>query len=142
MDIMSNQLLLRSMPKSHMLFKEELFVPILCIAAYKDFDEALKLCNESEYGLTSGIYSTKKEEIDRFLDNSKSGVVYVNRTASATTGAMVAFSAIWWLERFWYDGQRSRRTILFNSISKGAEPDCCYLIKGSFFRKTSAILLC
>ena len=81
--------IVEDLPKSHMLFKEELFVPILCIAAYKDFDEALKLCNESEYGLTSGIYSTKKEEIDRFLDNSKSGVVYVNRTASATTGAMV-----------------------------------------------------
>ncbi len=60
-----------------------------CVCRYKDFDEALKLCNESEYGLTSGIYSKKNEEIDRFLDNSKSGVVYVNRTASATTGAMV-----------------------------------------------------
>jgi 1-pyrroline-5-carboxylate dehydrogenase len=82
--------IVEDLPKSHMLFKEELFVPILCIAAYKDLDEALKLCNESEYGLTSGIYSTKKEEIDKFLDNSKSGVVYVNRAASATTGAMVA----------------------------------------------------
>lgn len=81
--------IVEDLPKSHMLFKEELFVPILCVAAYKDFDEALKLCNESEYGLTSGIYSKKNEEIDRFLDNSKSGVVYVNRTASATTGAMV-----------------------------------------------------
>src|SRR6188472_74429 len=81
--------IVEDLPKSHMLFKEELFVPILCVAAYKDFDEALKLCNESAYGLTSGIYSKKNEEIDRFLDNSKSGVVYVNRTASATTGAMV-----------------------------------------------------
>jgi 1-pyrroline-5-carboxylate dehydrogenase len=71
------------------LFKEELFVPILCIAEYKDFEEGLRLCNESEYGLTSGIYSTKKEEIDKFLENSKSGVVYVNRSVSATTGAMV-----------------------------------------------------
>ena len=119
-----------------------MIVLILCIATYKDFDEALKLCNESEYGLTSGIYSTKKEEIDRFLDNSKSGVVYVNRTASATTGAMVGSQPFGGWNIFCNDGQRSRRTILFNSISKGAEPDCCYLIKGSFFRKTSAILLC
>jgi 1-pyrroline-5-carboxylate dehydrogenase len=44
--------------KHNLLFKEELFVPILCIAEYKDFQEALRLCNESEYGLTSGIYST------------------------------------------------------------------------------------
>jgi 1-pyrroline-5-carboxylate dehydrogenase len=75
--------------KHNLLFKEELFVPILCIAEYKDFQEALRLCNESEYGLTSGIYSTKKEEINRFLENSTSGVVYVNRSVSATTGAMV-----------------------------------------------------
>ncbi|HEY7573472.1 MAG TPA: aldehyde dehydrogenase family protein [Nitrososphaeraceae archaeon] len=78
-----------NLSKHNLLFKEELFVPILCVAEYKDFEEALRLCNESEYGLTSGIYSTKKEEIDRFLENSKSGVVYVNRSVSATTGAMV-----------------------------------------------------
>jgi 1-pyrroline-5-carboxylate dehydrogenase len=77
------------LPKGHMLFKEELFVPILCVAKYKHFDEALHLCNESEYGLTSGIYSTKKEEIHSFLENAKAGVIYVNRAASATTGAMV-----------------------------------------------------
>ena len=77
------------LPKHNLLFKEELFIPILCIAEYTDFEEGLRLCNESEYGLTSGIYSTKKEEIDMFLENSKSGVVYVNRSVSATTGAMV-----------------------------------------------------
>lgn len=77
------------LPTGHMLLKDELFVPILCVAKYKNFDEALKLCNESEYGLTSAIYSTKKEEIDSFLENSKAGVVYVNRAASATTGAIV-----------------------------------------------------
>jgi 1-pyrroline-5-carboxylate dehydrogenase len=78
------------LPKNHRLLKEELFVPILCITHYDNFDEALRLCNESEYGLTSGIYSSKKEEINYFLDNILSGVVYVNRTASATTGAIVS----------------------------------------------------
>ena len=45
------------LPKNHRLLKEELFVPILCVAQYDDFNEALKLCNESVYGLTAGIYS-------------------------------------------------------------------------------------
>ena len=44
------------LPKNHRLLKEELFVPILCVAQYDDFNEALKLCNESVYGLTAGIY--------------------------------------------------------------------------------------
>ena len=77
------------LPKDHFLFKEELFVPILCISQYEDFKEALNLCNESNYGLTAGIYSNKKEEIETFLDNIEAGVVYVNRAVSATTGAMV-----------------------------------------------------
>jgi 1-pyrroline-5-carboxylate dehydrogenase len=76
------------LPRNHCFFKEELFVPILCVAEYDEFKEALSLCNDSEYGLTAGIYSDKKEEIESFLEDIEAGVVYVNRS-SATTGAMV-----------------------------------------------------
>jgi 1-pyrroline-5-carboxylate dehydrogenase len=78
-----------SLPKNHRLCREELFMPILCLADYDQFDEALGLCNQPEYGLTAGIYSNKKQEVERFLDNIEAGVVYVNRDISATTGAIV-----------------------------------------------------
>ncbi|TLY09239.1 MAG: aldehyde dehydrogenase family protein [Thaumarchaeota archaeon] len=77
------------LPKKHRLFKEELFVPILCVADYDKFNDAIKLANEADYGLTAGIFSGKQEEITEFLDCIEAGVVYVNRQASATTGAMV-----------------------------------------------------
>jgi 1-pyrroline-5-carboxylate dehydrogenase len=77
------------LPKNHRLFKEELFVPILCVAEYDEYKDVLDLCNGSEYGLTAGIYSNNKEEIENFLDNVEAGVIYVNRSTSATTGAMV-----------------------------------------------------
>ena len=77
------------LPKNHTLFKKELFVPVLCITEYDKFDNAIKMTNESEYGLTSGIYSNKKEEIAKFLQYIETGVVYVNRKNSSTTGAMV-----------------------------------------------------
>jgi 1-pyrroline-5-carboxylate dehydrogenase len=77
------------LPKKHRLFKEEMFVPILCVADYEKFDDAIKLANEAEYGLTAGIFSGRQEEIREFLDCIEAGVVYVNRQASATTGAMV-----------------------------------------------------
>jgi 1-pyrroline-5-carboxylate dehydrogenase len=76
-------------PADHPLLKKELFVPILCICEYDNFDNAIKMTNESEYGLTSGIYSNKKEEISKFLQYIEAGVVYVNRKKSSTTGAMV-----------------------------------------------------
>ena len=82
-------IIIDGLAKSHRLFREELFVPILCITDYDKFDAAIKLCNDSEYGLTAGIYSNKKEEVDMFLENIECGVVYVNRSISATTGAMV-----------------------------------------------------
>jgi 1-pyrroline-5-carboxylate dehydrogenase len=77
------------LPKRHRLFKEEMFVPILCAADYEKFDDVLKLANDSEYGLTAGIFTKKDEEVKKFLDCIEAGVVYINRHASATTGAMV-----------------------------------------------------
>lgn len=77
------------LPNEHRLFKEEMFVPILCIADYDKFDDAIKLANDSDYGLTAGIFTNKQEEIKEFLDSIEAGVIYVNRQASATTGAMV-----------------------------------------------------
>lgn len=71
------------------LLIEELFVPILCIAEYANLDEPLEQCNKSEYGLTAGIYSDNKRETETFLQDIEAGVVYVNRTLGATTGAMV-----------------------------------------------------
>ena len=77
------------LPINHPLLKKELFVPILCVTEYDKFDNAIKMTNESEYGLTSGIYSNKKDEIFKFLQDIEAGVIYVNRKKSSTTGAMV-----------------------------------------------------
>jgi 1-pyrroline-5-carboxylate dehydrogenase len=73
----------------NILLKKELFLPFLCIKEFDDFYEALDLCNNSEYGLTAGLYSKDKKEINDFLNNIESGVVYVNRPKSSTTGALV-----------------------------------------------------
>ncbi len=75
------------LPKDHQLFKEELFVPILCIAEVESLDEALTLANDPIYGLTAGLYSRDQDEIQEFFDRIEAGVVYVNRRAGATTGA-------------------------------------------------------
>ncbi len=78
-----------NLPKNHKLIKEELFLPFLCVETVDSLDEAISLANESEYGLTAGIFSQDKNEIEKFFEKIHSGVTYANRSASATTGAMV-----------------------------------------------------
>ena len=47
-----------------------MFVPIICINQFYNFDEAIKLANKIEYGLTAGIFTeNKKELLDKLIDN-------------------------------------------------------------------------
>jgi 1-pyrroline-5-carboxylate dehydrogenase len=74
-------------PLDSWIWKEELFVPFVSVAAYDDLDEAIRLANDTEYGLTAGFYSEDRAEIDKWLNSIEAGVIYVNRRAGATTGA-------------------------------------------------------
>ncbi len=76
-----------NLPADHRLFRDELFAPFTAVAAVDTFDEAIRLANESVYGLTAGVYSDDQGEVQRFLDTVEAGVLYVNRRAGATTGA-------------------------------------------------------
>jgi len=78
------------LPEEHKLVKEELFLPFLCIQRYDNFDDAIKLANQTEYGLTAGIFSNDQEQLDEFFSKIQAGVVYTNRSASATTAALVS----------------------------------------------------
>lgn len=74
---------------SNELVQRELFVPILIVESYKEFGDAIKMANDTKYGLTAALYSKKKKEIEEFSNRIEAGTVYVNRQTSATTGAIV-----------------------------------------------------
>ena len=74
-------------PLDSWIWKKELFVPFVAVAPYDDLDEAIRLANDTEYGLTAGFYSEDRAQIDAWLSSIEAGVVYVNRRAGATTGA-------------------------------------------------------
>jgi 1-pyrroline-5-carboxylate dehydrogenase len=75
------------LPSGNKLFRKELFVPFIVVDEFKTLDEALEKANDTEYGLTAGIFSEDKAEIRRFLDKIQFGVIYANRKGGATTGA-------------------------------------------------------
>ena len=74
-------------PKASRLFQDEYFAPVLAVAEVKSLDEAIKLANASEYGLTAGLFTNDEAERLRFFQTIEAGVTYCNRRGGATTGA-------------------------------------------------------
>jgi 1-pyrroline-5-carboxylate dehydrogenase len=75
------------LPHEHRLFTEELFLPFIVVDEFDTVEEAIEKANRTEYGLTAGIFTRDREEIKKFFDGIKFGVVYANREGGSTTGA-------------------------------------------------------
>ncbi|MBW3547281.1 MAG: proline dehydrogenase family protein [Actinobacteria bacterium] len=73
-------------PSTSRVAREEIFGPVLSVLRARDFDAALALANDTDYGLTAGIYSRSPAHIRRAATELRAGNVYVNR---ALTGAVV-----------------------------------------------------
>lgn len=69
------------------LWDTELFLPLIAVAEFSTFDEAIGRANATPFGLTAGLFSDDEAEIAGFFERIEAGVVYVNRAAGATTGA-------------------------------------------------------
>lgn len=68
------------------IFQEEIFGPVLAVTKAKDFDDALRLANDSEYGLTGAVFTTNPAKAERAKKQFFVGNLYINRKC---TGAMV-----------------------------------------------------
>jgi aldehyde dehydrogenase (NAD+) len=73
--------------------REEIFGPVLSVLRVKDFDEAMRVANDSEYGLSSSIFTNDAARIFRFVDEIETGMTHIN---SPTTGgeAHIPFGGI------------------------------------------------
>ena len=60
------------------LMREESFGPIIGIQKVKDDEEALKMMNDSDYGLTAGVYTKDRARAEKILARVNSGSVYWN----------------------------------------------------------------
>ncbi len=75
------------LPPKSPLFQEEFFAPILAVAEIASLDEGIVRANDSDYGLTAGIFSQIEGEQEEFFARIEAGVTYANRRGGATTGA-------------------------------------------------------
>jgi 1-pyrroline-5-carboxylate dehydrogenase len=72
-------------PKAR-LAQEEVFGPVLAVIKAKNFDHAMEIANNTEFGLTGAVYSKNPDKIRRAEEEFHVGNLYLNRKC---TGAMV-----------------------------------------------------
>jgi 1-pyrroline-5-carboxylate dehydrogenase len=66
--------------------QEEIFGPVLTVVKAKDYDDAIAIANNTEFGLTGSVYSRDRSKLERARDEFHVGNLYLNRKS---TGAMV-----------------------------------------------------
>jgi 1-pyrroline-5-carboxylate dehydrogenase len=66
--------------------QEEIFGPVLAVIRARDFDDALAIANDTEFGLTGAVYAAAEERLRRAEDEFFVGNLYLNRKC---TGALV-----------------------------------------------------
>ncbi len=72
-------------PKAR-IAQEEIFGPVLAVIPAKDFDHALEIANDTEFGLTGGVYSRNRKKLEKAAETFHVGNLYFNRKC---TGALV-----------------------------------------------------
>jgi 1-pyrroline-5-carboxylate dehydrogenase len=73
-------------PENARIAREEIFGPVLAIVKATDFDDALRIANDSDYGLTGSVYSRNRAHLEQARLDFEVGNLYLNRKC---TGAMM-----------------------------------------------------
>ncbi|MFD9882700.1 aldehyde dehydrogenase [Streptomyces alboflavus] len=73
--------------------REEIFGPVLVVIAYDDEDDAVRIANDSEYGLSGGVWSSDEDHALAVARRVRTGTVTVNGASVAFDGPFGGFKA-------------------------------------------------
>jgi betaine-aldehyde dehydrogenase len=68
------------------LAQEEIFGPVLAAMPFYDYDEAIRIANDVQYGLTASVFTRDLETAHRFAEDVEAGYVWVNDVSRHTPG--------------------------------------------------------
>ncbi|WP_276119939.1 aldehyde dehydrogenase family protein [Pararhizobium qamdonense] len=69
---------LTGMSEDSYVWKEEIFGPVVCIKPFKDEDDAIRMANDSRFGLAAAVMSKDVIRAERVAEAFRAGIVWVN----------------------------------------------------------------
>jgi succinate-semialdehyde dehydrogenase/glutarate-semialdehyde dehydrogenase len=85
---------LTHIPKDSPGYGEELFGPVACVFRARDTDEAIRIANDSRFGLGASVWTNDPAERERFVDEIETGMVFVNKMVASDP--RVPFGGVKW----------------------------------------------
>ena len=110
------------LPFEHRLWQYEMFLPITTIGKVDSLDEAMKIANSVNYGLTAGFYGSPKET-NWFFDQHRSGCDLCQPSAGCNNRCLAGLPTVRRLERLRRERQERRRLLLRPAVHARADPD-------------------
>ena len=75
---------LTDIPEDSPAYKEEIFGPVASMFRAGDIDEAIRLANDTPFGLSSSAWTNDEQEREQFINEIEAGMVYINRMTEST----------------------------------------------------------
>lgn len=74
---------LSDIPENSPAYREELFGPVASIFRAKDLDDAIRIANDSRFGLGASAWTNDPHERERFINELEAGMVFINRMVAS-----------------------------------------------------------
>ena len=74
---------LTDIPANSPAYCEELFGPVACLFAAKDIDDAIRIANDSKFGLGASAWTNNSSEREQFINELEAGMVFINRMVAS-----------------------------------------------------------
>ncbi len=85
---------LTNIPNGSPAHKEELFGPVASVFRAKDLDDAIRIANDSRFGLGASAWTNDRNERERFINDLESGMVFINRMVASDP--RIPFGGVKW----------------------------------------------
>jgi len=85
---------LTDIPKESPAYKEELFGPVASVFRAKGIDDAIRIANDSRFGLGASAWTNDTKERERFINDLEAGMVFINKMVASDP--RIPFGGVKW----------------------------------------------